>query len=117
LVHIQNWPYQNYDKPKLGHTNFGYQNLGKKFGIALGCQFFGLKPNDCQRFGTAVVLAGPILEGIQEGPEFVILGFVLDPLPPEMDTKGRIWMSTQILGLKWGRSKDSAGVSLRGELR
>jgi hypothetical protein len=43
LVHIQNLPYQNYGKPKLGHANFGYQNLGKKFGITLGCQFFWFK--------------------------------------------------------------------------
>ena len=31
-------------------------------------QFFGLKPNNRPSFGTAVTLAGQILEGIQAGP-------------------------------------------------
>jgi hypothetical protein len=31
-------------------------------------QFFGLKPNNHPSFGTAVTLAGHILEGIQAGP-------------------------------------------------
>lgn len=31
-------------------------------------QFFGLKPNNRPSFGTAITLAGQILEGIQAGP-------------------------------------------------